>query len=251
LSKGLNERVMALLAEAKRRRVFRTAGVYLVAVWGLSQGAVELAPLFGAPDWIVRAGVIAAVALLPGVVVLAWMFDIGRSGIVRDPHDAATLEDRDGDIANMSTIIGGETGQGAVIVRWRHGEEPKSVIFTEDFLIGRGSDCRVRFYDPLVSRKHARIYHAEGEWHVEDLGSRNGTLVDEHPIERVALPSACEMRVNEAGPALRIERVAPGASMQTAMSEFPPGPMVAHVRNHSSGVSRDPRAASRSGSRSR
>ena len=35
------------LAEARRRRVFRTAGIYLLAVWGASQGIAELGPLFG------------------------------------------------------------------------------------------------------------------------------------------------------------------------------------------------------------
>ena len=74
-------------AEANRRRVFRTAGVYLVAVWGLSQGAAELGPLFGAPEWWVRYGVVAAVGFLPFVLILAWMFDIGRDGIMRDSKD--------------------------------------------------------------------------------------------------------------------------------------------------------------------
>ena len=76
-----------LFLEANRRRVFQTAGVYLVGVWVISQGAVELGSLFGAPDWLLRALMVAAVGFAPVVVIFAWMFDIGRTGIVRDPQD--------------------------------------------------------------------------------------------------------------------------------------------------------------------
>jgi pSer/pThr/pTyr-binding forkhead associated (FHA) protein len=241
LSKGLR----AFLAEAKRRRVFRTAGVYLVAVWGLSQGAIEIAPFFSAPDWIVRALVISGVALLPVVLVLAWMFDIGRSGIVRDPLDVASLEEIDCDIANMSTVIGGEKGQGAVIVRWGDAGTANSAIFTEEFLMGRANDCRVRFYDPLVSRKHARIYHQDGDWRIEDLGSRNGTLVDEVQIDQGVLPGRCQLRLNEVGPLLRIELVPPGAETRSAVASFPPGARIAHVRKSPSGAGRFPESGSR------
>ncbi len=190
------------LAEAKRRRVFRTAGVYLVAVWGLSQGAVELAPLFDAPNWLVRSLAISLLALLPVLVLLAWMFDIGRSGIARDPHDVAARRDIDLDIANMSTMIGGDLGPGAVIVRWNRSGGENAGSFLEEFFLGRADPCRVRFYDSLVSRKHARIFFEDDAWWIEDLGSRNGTLVDEKQVARSILPKRCEIRVNEAGPAL-------------------------------------------------
>ena len=222
------------LAEARRRRVFRTAGVYLVAVWGLSQGAVELAPLFDAPNWLVRSLVIALLALLPVVVVLAWMFDIGRGGIARDPHDVAARPDLDRDIANMSTMIGGDLGPGAVIVRWNGIGGENAVIFLKEFFLGRADQCRVRFYDPLVSRKHARIFCEDNAWWIEDLGSRNGTLVDEKQVARSILPKECEIRVNEAGPVLRLELVPPGPQMRLAMSATSTGEIVAHVRNASS-----------------
>ena len=83
----MRDRVSKWFAEANRRKVFRTAGMYLVGVWVISQGAVELAPLFGTPAWLLRLLLVAAVAFAPVVVILAWMFDIGRTGIVRDPHD--------------------------------------------------------------------------------------------------------------------------------------------------------------------
>jgi len=207
MARGLKD----LFLEAKRRRVFRTAGVYLVAVWGASQGAAELAPLFGAPDWAVRALVIGGIAFLPVVVVLAWMFDIGRDGIVRDPKDALVLRADESELADMPTIAFGEKGAGAVILRWDDAVGTHARIFHDELFLGRGSDCLVRFYDPLVSRRHARLFFENGGWHLEDLGSRNGTLVNDEPANGSALTGESLVRLNEAGPILRIEVVEPGA----------------------------------------
>jgi pSer/pThr/pTyr-binding forkhead associated (FHA) protein len=45
-------------------------------------------------------------------------------------------------------------------------------------LVGRAPSADVRIDDPRVSRLHARIEMREDGVYVEDLGSRNGTLVD-------------------------------------------------------------------------
>jgi DNA segregation ATPase FtsK/SpoIIIE, S-DNA-T family len=49
--------------------------------------------------------------------------------------------------------------------------------------IGR-EGCDVNLGDPEVSRRHAAISAADGGAHViEDLGSRNGTWVNDHRID--------------------------------------------------------------------
>ncbi|MGH7437310.1 MAG: FHA domain-containing protein [Polyangiaceae bacterium] len=53
-------------------------------------------------------------------------------------------------------------------------------------LIGRDPDCHVTLDDPLVSRKHARILVGADRVVVEDLGSRNGVLVNGLCIRRPA-----------------------------------------------------------------
>ena len=45
--------------------------------------------------------------------------------------------------------------------------------------IGRAAGCRIAVDDTHVSKVHARVFVNEGRWYVEDLGSTNGTLVNE------------------------------------------------------------------------
>jgi CheY-like chemotaxis protein len=45
-------------------------------------------------------------------------------------------------------------------------------------VIGRGPDCDVRLFDPALSRHHCRLYRRDDRLMVEDLHSRNGTLVN-------------------------------------------------------------------------
>ena len=223
-------RLAEWISEATRRRVFRTVGVYIVAVWGVSTGSAELGELFSVPPEWLRSGIYAAVAAIPLVAVLAWRFDIGREGIVRDPQDLARIQQNEAELAEMPTIIGGDGGLGAVVIRWESVDGEHAALFTDEFFLGRGTDCRVRFYDPLVSRQHARIFQEDGEWKVEDLGSRNGTTLDGTPITKAPLGVESEIRLNDEGPFLRVRLVEAGAETRKALAEFSPGLTTAHVR---------------------
>ncbi|UFU06643.1 FHA domain-containing protein FhaB/FipA [Ruania halotolerans] len=44
-------------------------------------------------------------------------------------------------------------------------------------LIGRAPGCTLILDDDYCSGRHARIFPGEGQWWVEDLGSRNGTYL--------------------------------------------------------------------------
>lgn len=50
------------------------------------------------------------------------------------------------------------------------------------FLIGRSTECQLSLDDPLVSRKHALLIVTEEHVEVQDLGSRNGVLVNGEKI---------------------------------------------------------------------
>lgn len=50
------------------------------------------------------------------------------------------------------------------------------------FLIGRSTECQLSLDDPLVSRKHALLVVTPDSIELQDLGSRNGVLVNDEKI---------------------------------------------------------------------
>ncbi|HEY8550710.1 MAG TPA: GGDEF domain-containing protein [Vicinamibacterales bacterium] len=54
--------------------------------------------------------------------------------------------------------------------------------------VGRSSEAALSFPDvPSISRRHARLVFNDGEVWLEDLGSRNGTFLNDEPIRRPTL----------------------------------------------------------------
>lgn len=66
----------------------------------------------------------------------------------------------------------------------------------EDLVLGRGEAAEIRLEDPFASSRHARVYEQAGIVVLEDLGSTNGTYLNEelldgprplHPGDRVRI----------------------------------------------------------------
>jgi len=53
--------------------------------------------------------------------------------------------------------------------------------------VGRGLDCAIRTDDGMVSRKHSQIRMEAGRFFVQDLGSANGTLVNNIRVQKAPL----------------------------------------------------------------
>ncbi len=51
------------------------------------------------------------------------------------------------------------------------------------FVVGRADDCHLRTQSDLVSRHHAAILVEDGRVAVRDFGSKNGTFVNDRPVE--------------------------------------------------------------------
>jgi TolB-like protein/Flp pilus assembly protein TadD len=79
-----------LLAELKRRNVYKVAISYAVVAWLLVQVGSILFPTFELPGWVMRAFVTAIGAGFPIALVLAWAFELTPEGIRRtEVADAA------------------------------------------------------------------------------------------------------------------------------------------------------------------
>jgi predicted component of type VI protein secretion system len=52
-----------------------------------------------------------------------------------------------------------------------------------EFLVGRAPECKLRPNSDMVSRRHCMITVSEGRATIRDLGSRNGTIVNEQKIK--------------------------------------------------------------------
>lgn len=70
--------------QLQERKVFRVASVYTVTMWILVQGAIDLFPVFGIPDWGIRMLVVVVIIGLPVAVILAWAYEVTSKGLVKD-----------------------------------------------------------------------------------------------------------------------------------------------------------------------
>lgn len=55
-----------------------------------------------------------------------------------------------------------------------------------DFVIGRSAECQLAVDDPLVSRRHAALHVSQDKVVAEDLGSRNGIVVNGRKVQQQA-----------------------------------------------------------------
>src|SRR3954470_6279740 len=61
---------------------------------------------------------------------------------------------------------------------------------TETVYVGRGLECAIRTDDGMVSRRHSQIRMESGRFVVEDLGSANGTHLNNVRIQKQAVGHA-------------------------------------------------------------
>ena len=78
---------MKLIAELKRRNVFRVAVAYLVAAWLVIQVTGEVAPALGLPEWSSTMVVWLSIVGFPFMLIFAWMYELTPDGLRREEGD--------------------------------------------------------------------------------------------------------------------------------------------------------------------
>ena len=189
--------------------MFRATGLYLVAIWGLTSGAVEILPSFGVPAPWIDLGVVAAFCATPAVAILAWLYEIRGGRVVRDQALPSSI--------SAETVLPGTSPAGVVTVEWLGQRR----LFARDFVIGRDEVCDVQVVDPMISRQHVRLTIELGRWQVVDLLSSNGTRLDGRRIDRADLPTRSVLRLYDGGPPISVTLATAGARTEVGR-ELPP-----------------------------
>jgi FHA domain-containing protein/zinc ribbon protein len=64
-------------------------------------------------------------------------------------------------------------------------------------MIGRSPDCGIFLDDVTVSRRHAALVRRDNRWHIDDLGSLNGTFVNRRRVETATLEDGDEIQIGK------------------------------------------------------
>src|SRR6266481_7188741 len=94
-----------LLAELKRRNVYRAAVAYGMAAWLLTQVATQVFPFFDIPNSAVRFVIVVLLLGFPIAMALAWLYEFTSKGLVREEDVDPVARLSSGRVFNF-TIIG-------------------------------------------------------------------------------------------------------------------------------------------------
>lgn len=196
----------SLVKELVRRGVLRALGAYIVVVWLLAQGLVDLFPAIGFPEWSIRAFLGAAAGATPLVAFLAWKYDLTSKGLLPDRRDVAIAEK--GLMAKIvgptqrSSLADGEQ-RTMLHVAWKdESGHPHEREFLQAFTVGRDFTADIRLADDCVSRRHLNVYPVDRNWYVKDLASLNGTYNNGEAIDVMPIDNTLEVHLDKDGPKL-------------------------------------------------
>jgi hypothetical protein len=78
-------------------------------------------------------------------------------------------------------------GSSTLLVKAQSDPKPRTVRLSASMTVGRAPECELRVDDTYASQQHARLFAKNDSWFVEDLGSTNGTFVNEQKLAAPAM----------------------------------------------------------------
>jgi hypothetical protein len=122
---------------------------------------------------------------------------VGDIETPKDPSTATYRIDETGELVPVELDVVVSQGA-ALVIRAGGGRVGESFPLAGDRVtIGRRPDSEVFLDDVTVSRDHALIVRRGGDWHLDDLGSLNGTYVNRHRIETHRLADGDELQIGK------------------------------------------------------
>ena len=121
-----------------------------------------------------------------GFLLLLWLFIFAAFRVVR----ADLFGGRTGRVASVppraAAVVGkkrGHRGPKTLVVTAGPLTGTKITLSDQPILIGRADDSTLVLTDDFASSRHARLTNRGGKWYVEDLGSTNGTYLDQQRVQ--------------------------------------------------------------------
>jgi pSer/pThr/pTyr-binding forkhead associated (FHA) protein len=144
-----------------------------------------------------------------GLLVLLWIFVFSVVGVLRgDIYGTRVTTRTPRKPARTPRGRASDAEPRRPQKRQPHGQ-PRTLVVTQGPLagtslplresgtvIGRNPECALVLDDDFASGRHARVFQRDGAWFVEDLGSTNGTYLNEelldgprplHPGDRIRI----------------------------------------------------------------
>ena len=90
------------------------------------------------------------------------------------------------DIKRQNELMAARRIPGIKLTKQTDAGEVSYEFSTPDILVGRDQTCDLVLDEKTVSAEHARLSYHHGNWWVEDLYSRNGTLIN---LEMLTTPA--------------------------------------------------------------
>ena len=110
-----------------------------------------------------------------------------RITFVEGPREKAKETDDEKAMAAVdsdATVVHALEPMHKLVTISKNGEIMEHAIPKEGLMIGRSQTSEVKLEDKMASRSHAKIWDAMGRIIIEDLGSNNGTFLDERRIKK-------------------------------------------------------------------
>jgi pSer/pThr/pTyr-binding forkhead associated (FHA) protein len=137
-----------------------------------------------------------SVALKFGFLVVLYLFllwvsrsarrDLRSGGAADDRSSAAAIPPDATGMYSASTLGSADLSQRTprLVVERAPGHDSGMIYDLDgELVLGRGDHAQIRLEDPFASARHARIYEQGNILVVEDLGSTNGTYLNEELLE--------------------------------------------------------------------